>query len=322
MAAGNDYGIPKFEAVALKSLTKSETLTYKKTNRNEFLGARKFIDILGELDDSNKRYEFKTTYKYISDSKVLTEIEKTTWYYFNSKKNNKRIYGLYYTRNPVTWTMVENDLLIVGKVNNNELYVILIDKNSTKQYDEFLSQYLGKKPEQVKAKSLWSRLWSDSEEKENEDAVQPTISSSAKGWIRVYFTPGKDCENNIIEQINNSKKKIDVAVYSITNDKIVDSLIAAKKRGVKVRIITDRLQSAGKFSLTGKLADAGFPIKTNIKHKIMHHKFAVFDDKEVESGSYNWTTSATKSNAENCMFFEQGNKEFSGQFDYLWDFYK
>ncbi len=101
-----------------------------------------------------------------------------------------------------------------------------------------------------------------------------------------------------------------------------DALITAKDRGAKIRVITDRLQSKGKYSLVSKLIDAGIAVKTNVKHKIMHHKFAIFDGKNIENGSYNWTESASKSNAENCTFFQQSsNKVFTNQFNYLWNLY-
>ena len=44
----------------------------------------------------------------------------------------------------------------------------------------------------------------------------------------------------------------------------------------------------------------------------------MFDDKYIVSGSYNWTTNATKYNSENCNFFEQPHKEYSQRFEYLW----
>lgn len=101
-----------------------------------------------------------------------------------------------------------------------------------------------------------------------------------------------------------------------------DASINAKNRGAKIRVITDRLQSKGKYSLVSKLIDARITVKTNVKHKIMHHKFAIFDGKNIENGSYNWTESASKSNAENCTFFQQSsNKVFSNQFNYLWKLY-
>ena len=66
---------------------------------------------------------------------------------------------------------------------------------------------------------------------------------------RVYFSPGLDCENEIIKNINNANN-IDVAVYSITNHNIRDALIAAHKRGANIRIIADYQQSKGKHSVT------------------------------------------------------------------------
>jgi len=132
---------------------------------------------------------------------------------------------------------------------------------------------------------------------------------------------GPDCENNIIKHMNQAKS-VDIVVYSISNPAIVDSILAAHKRGAKVRVITDRTQAKGKGSLVGKIRDAGIPVVTNIKHKIEHNKFAVFDGKHVVSGSYNWTTNASKYNSENCTFFDQPDKEYSERFKYLWDLYK
>lgn len=138
--------------------------------------------------------------------------------------------------------------------------------------------------------------------------------------IKVFFTPSVECENNIIERIKQSNK-IDISVYSITHPDITNAIITAYNRGANIRIITDRTQSKGKGSLVGKIKATGIPVVTNIKHKIEHNKFAIFDDKHVVSGSYNWTTNASKYNSENCVFFDQPNKEYSHRFEYLWDMY-
>lgn len=138
--------------------------------------------------------------------------------------------------------------------------------------------------------------------------------------IRVFFTPSTDCEKNIVKAINNANK-MDIAVYSITNPAITDSLITAHNRGASIRIVTDRTQAKGKGSLVSKIKAAGIPVLTNHKHKIEHNKFAVFDDVHIVSGSYNWTTNASKYNSENCIFFDQSNKEFSNRFEYLWNLY-
>lgn len=146
-----------------------------------------------------------------------------------------------------------------------------------------------------------------------------SYSNNSTG-VRVYFTPSTDCEKNIVKAINDANK-MDIAVYSITNLAITNSLIAAHDRGATIRIITDRSQAKGKGSLVSKIKAAGIPVLTNHKHKIEHNKFAVFDDKHIVSGSYNWTTNASKYNSENCIFFDQQNKEFTHRFEYLWDLY-
>lgn len=144
--------------------------------------------------------------------------------------------------------------------------------------------------------------------------------SNTQPDIKVFFTPGKDCERNIIKEIDKAKT-IDIAVYSISNQNIVDSIIAAKKNGAKIRVITDRTQAKVKGSLVETIRSAGIPVLTNKKHKIEHNKFAVFDDKYIVSGSYNWTTNASMYNSENCNFFNQPNKEYSQRFKYLWNLY-
>lgn len=149
---------------------------------------------------------------------------------------------------------------------------------------------------------------------------QTVCTPTGNNGIKVFFTPSMDCEKNIVKAID-SANKMDIAVYSITNPTITNSLIAAHKRGAKIRIITDRTQAKGKGSLVGKLRDAGIPVVTNIKHKIEHNKFAVFDGKHIVSGSYNWTTNASQYNSENCTFFDQPNKEYTNRFKYLWDMY-
>jgi len=138
--------------------------------------------------------------------------------------------------------------------------------------------------------------------------------------VRVFFTPGVDCEKNVIAAIN-SAQKMEIAVYSITNQNITDAIIAAHNRGATIRIVTDKQMAKGKGSSVEKIRSAGIPVLTNKKHKIEHNKFAVFDDVHVVSGSYNWTTNASKFNSENCIFFDQPDKEYSHRFEYLWDIY-
>ncbi len=153
-------------------------------------------------------------------------------------------------------------------------------------------------------------------------------ATNANPDIRTYFTPGSDCENNIIAELNKAHK-IEISVYSITNTNIGNAIFDAHKRGAQIRIITDRLMSSNKYSLADEFAAAGIPVLINKKKdkkinpkpiKIHHNKFAIFDDNMVVSGSYNWTKNASESNSEDCSFFEQpSSKQFSNRFEEMWE---
>jgi cardiolipin hydrolase len=119
---------------------------------------------------------------------------------------------------------------------------------------------------------------------------------------KITFT--KNCEKETLKLINNSTQSIDIAVYSINNLNIIDSLIKAKDRNVKIRILTDRIQAFGKSSKAKLLHDTGFDIKIHSKDRIMHHKFAIFDNNKAIEGSFNWTYSAANKNAEDCNVFD------------------
>lgn len=147
------------------------------------------------------------------------------------------------------------------------------------------------------------------------------ITSPALADMKVFFSPSLNCENNIVKRIDKAQKSIDVAVYSINNKDIVKALKRAYDRGVKLRILTDRQQAGRKTSKVRELHDYGIKIRVNSKHKIEHNKFAIFDFKDMTTGSYNWTEPASTKNSENCLFFNRNKstvREYHNRFNYLW----
>lgn len=140
-------------------------------------------------------------------------------------------------------------------------------------------------------------------------------------WSAVFFSPGTDCELSVIQNINNSNKTIDVAVYAITNTNIVDALKNAHHRGVKIRILTDRIQAGNKKSLVKDLYNYGINIRVHSKYRIEHNKFAIYDGQNVSTGSYNWTNNASIYNSENCIFLTKDDhviNKYQRRFNYLW----
>lgn len=142
---------------------------------------------------------------------------------------------------------------------------------------------------------------------------------SQNAFSKVMF--GKECESQIIELINNSNKSINVAVYSINNLNIIEALLDAKNRGVEIKILTDRIQASGKSSKVNFLHEEGFDVKIHSKDRIMHHKFAIFDNEKAIKGSFNWTYSAANKNSEDCDLVENENDIYTlyERFLYLWD---
>ena len=112
-------------------------------------------------------------------------------------------------------------------------------------------------------------------------------------------------KERIIITINNAESSIDAAIYSFTSEKIATSLISANNRGIRVRVITDYLQSASRNSKDEFLEDK-IEIRVMPSKNTMHNKFMVIDNELVITGSYNWTKNGNTKNFENIAFiFDQ-----------------
>ena len=84
--------------------------------------------------------------------------------------------------------------------------------------------------------------------------------------VSTYFSPGRGVAKVVIGFIDRCDKTIDAAVYAITHTGISDALIRAKRRGVDVRIITDKTQASGKYSDDEKLMEAKIPVIVSGHH--------------------------------------------------------
>lgn len=120
--------------------------------------------------------------------------------------------------------------------------------------------------------------------------------------IEACFTPGQDCTHQITDHIAKAKYSILVQAYNFTSKDIANALIAAKRRVVTVKIILDESQRKQKYSLLHYIVEAGIPVWIDTKPAIAHNKVMIIDEKEVITGSFNFTNAAQKRNAENLVF--------------------
>lgn len=118
----------------------------------------------------------------------------------------------------------------------------------------------------------------------------------------VCFTPGQNCTSMLVDAINKEKSTILVQAYSFTSSPIAKALVAAKQRGVDVKVILDKSQfKAEKYSASKFLDNQGIPVWIDSKPAIAHNKVFVFGDSTVATGSFNFTKAAQERNAENLV---------------------
>lgn len=124
----------------------------------------------------------------------------------------------------------------------------------------------------------------------------------------VCFSPGK-CSDKLVSFVASAKKSVDVAVYLLTYKPISDALIAQHKNGVTVRVVVDAGESGIPTSKVAALAAAGIPVKYGVQSGsgIMHDKFIVVDGTMLETGSFNFTQSATMINQENQVYLNDAS---------------
>ena len=147
-----------------------------------------------------------------------------------------------------------------------------------------------------------------------------TVSISANGLSEVKAFFNKDCEAALISEIGKAKKSIYIAVFSFTRFNIANALNKAAAKGATVKILWDKkqLESSEYGSKILEILKKG---KVEVilidKESKMHHKFMVIDKETVTTGSYNFTTSASKYNDENLVIFQ--DKKIAEKFLKAWE---
>jgi len=146
-------------------------------------------------------------------------------------------------------------------------------------------------------------------------AEAPATVSSA------FFAPGDACLRKLRELCRSAKRSMDVCVYTISDDRLAEEILACHQRGIAVRVISDNDKRYDDGSDVPRLLESGVPLRLDDSPFHMHHKFALFDGRLLANGSFNWTRSATTSNEENLVVTDDANlvSSFSGHFEALWD---
>jgi phosphatidylserine/phosphatidylglycerophosphate/cardiolipin synthase-like enzyme len=134
----------------------------------------------------------------------------------------------------------------------------------------------------------------------------PTPVFAITGDITPCFTPGGNCAQMIIDEINHENNSILVQAYQLTSADIAKALVEAKRRGVMVKIILDKTQYTQKrYSAATFFDHAGIPVWIDVKPAIAHNKIIILgNSNEVITGSYNYSKNAEYKNAENVLIIK------------------
>lgn len=147
--------------------------------------------------------------------------------------------------------------------------------------------------------------------------------AAASPEIAVGFSPSArhDALNVVLSIINGAKHNLDVAAYEFTSKPIAAALVNAQKRGVSVRVVADQATNSDRYTAVTFLVNHRVPVRLNGRYAIMHNKFIVADGHSVETGSFNYTSSADKRNAENTLLIRNAPAlaaKYQQEFNRLW----
>ncbi len=123
---------------------------------------------------------------------------------------------------------------------------------------------------------------------------------AAVGATEVLFGPEDRPGDRVVALYRGARRYVFVAMYGLTYPPAVQALVAAKRRGVDVRVLTDRerLRDQKQMMALETLRLAGIPIRVNQHESLMHLKQTVVDDRVNTTGSMNQTTSGNEYNDE------------------------
>lgn len=175
-----------------------------------------------------------------------------------------------------------------------------------------------------------------------------------EGNISLYMGPGQltvgpgeaaapdDLEAAIVDFIGDARNTLDVAVQELESEPVARALIAARARGVRVRIVleedylhvdghpVDDPWTPGGHNEANRRVHAavlrgGLHVRSDFNGAIFHQKFIVRDYKgsraSLLTGSTNFTPTGTHRNLNHLVTFRSKRvaTEFNNEFEEIWD---
>lgn len=135
-------------------------------------------------------------------------------------------------------------------------------------------------------------------------APRAEVASLTGAQAIVAFSPNGDATRLVISAIRHARHQILVQAYSFSSRPIIRALCQAKQRGVDVEIILDHSNLHERYSGLRRVVAYGIPVWIDTSVRIAHNKVMLIDGRDVLTGSFNFSSSAQRVNAENLIDIE------------------
>jgi len=145
----------------------------------------------------------------------------------------------------------------------------------------------------------------------SEQTIAPSFNIAYRDRVTANEQEAKRSPYNthqtLFRIIKRSKSTLDGAFFDIDALDAVDEIVKAKKRGVRVRLVTDsdnlmdKSDSSKVREAIKKLQKAGIPVIGDDRSGFMHHKFMVLDGHTVWTGSTNLTPTSLYHHNNNAL---------------------
>jgi len=130
-------------------------------------------------------------------------------------------------------------------------------------------------------------------------------------WYQIYFTDadcppeeerGEGLDSIIAETISQAEVSVDIAVFELDSEPIVEALIGLEEQGIPVRVVvdTDYIEE----SSIRRLRRNGISVVEDDRSAFMHNKFTVIDGRYVWVGSMNYMPNDIYCNNNNLVWFD------------------
>ncbi len=119
--------------------------------------------------------------------------------------------------------------------------------------------------------------------------------------VEVYFSPEDNVERHLIPVIENARTSIYFLAFTFTDDDLAKAIVDRYRHGVEVEGVIEKRNIDNSGSDYEAMREAGINVLPDGNPYVMHHKVMIIDEAIVVTGSYNFSSSASRSNDENLL---------------------